>query len=106
MSYIKKEALLEHKRKMKGFDLCDEFWCEAVLCEDIRNAPAADVVEVRHGENITKNHPVDEFICSECGLIMRDCCRYEIDEDTDPPDENCYEFKFRYCPRCGIKIDD
>lgn len=68
-----------------------------------KDTPFADVVEVKHGENITSNHPVDEFICSECGLIMRDCCRYEIDEDDC--DEICYEFAFRYCPRCGTKID-
>lgn len=58
------------------------------------------------GKNISNMHPVDEFICSECGLIMRDLCRYEIDEDADPPDENCFEFEFRYCPRCGVKIED
>lgn len=56
----------------------------------------------REGENITEMHPVDEFICSECGLIMRDCCRYEI--DADDGDEICYEFAFRFCPRCGAKM--
>lgn len=53
-------------------------------------------------ENISDYHPVDEFICSKCGLIMRELQRYEIDEDTD--DENCYEFEFKYCPRCGRKV--
>ena len=67
-------------------------------------APTADVEEVRHGESISEMHYSDEFVCSECGLIMRDCCRYEIDEDADG-DESCYEFEFRYCPRCGVKMD-
>lgn len=53
-------------------------------------------------ENISDYHPVDEFICSKCGLIMRELQRYEIDEDTN--DESCYEFEFRYCPRCGRKV--
>lgn len=95
--YIDAEALKQDLIHNRSF-------YPAIVKSAIENAPTADVVEVRHGKNITKNHPVDEFICSECGLIMQDCCRYEIDEDADPPDENCYEFEFRYCPRCGVKI--
>lgn len=49
--YVDAEELLKHKRKMRGFDLCEEFWDEAVLCEDIYNAPAADVVEVVRCKN-------------------------------------------------------
>ena len=67
-------------------------------------APTADVVEVRHGKNITQKHPVDEFICSERGFITRECCRYKIDEDADG-DESLLEFEFRYCPCCGAKMD-
>ena len=44
--YIKREAVLKHKRKMQGEDWSGEFWDEAVLCEDICNIPAVDVVEV------------------------------------------------------------
>lgn len=59
----------------------------------------------RHGENLTNNHPVDEFICSECGLITRDNASWEIDEDADG-DETQYEFEIRFCPRCGVKIKE
>lgn len=31
------EKLKQHKRKMKGFDLTEEFWDYAVLVEDIDN---------------------------------------------------------------------
>ena len=44
--YIEREAVLQHKRKMSGADFGGEFWDEAVLCEDIKNIPTADVVEV------------------------------------------------------------
>ena len=54
-------------------------------------------------ENMTANHPVDEFVCSECSLITRDNARWEIDEDADG-DETQYEFAFRFCPRCGAKV--
>ena len=99
MSYIKREPLLQIAKELQGGT-----FGSPLLVRAIEDAPAEDVVEVRHGENISKNHPVDEFICSECRLIVRDCCRYEIDEDADG-DESCYEFAFRFCPRCGVKID-
>lgn len=54
------------------------------------------------GENISQMHPSDEFICEKCGIIIRDCFRYEIDEDEG--DEICYEFPYRFCPRCGMKV--
>ena len=56
----------------------------------------------KEGENISQMHPSDEFICEKCGLIIRECCRYEIDEDDG--DEICYEFPYRFCPRCGMKV--
>jgi uncharacterized protein with PIN domain len=101
MSYLNKEALLEKAREY----MRDDAFGGVRLFMEIENTAGADVVEVRHGENISEMHPVDEFICSECGLIVRDCCRYEIDEDADG-DENCFEFEFKYCPRCGVKIVD
>ena len=60
---------------------------------------AADVQEVRHGKNVTTEHPVDEFICSECGIIFKDFSEYI-------PEEDIYrEFIFKSCPNCGAKMD-
>lgn len=36
-----------HKRKMKGFDLTDEFWDYAVLTEDIENTLIEMVSEIK-----------------------------------------------------------
>lgn len=54
--------------------------------------------------NISDQHPVDEFICSECWVVIRDCQRYEYDEDSG--DLSCCEFVYRYCPMCGKRICD
>ena len=62
-----------------------------------------DVAEVKHGKNITKMHPVDEFICSQCGLILRDLTEVRIDEENE--DECYYEFEVKYCPCCGARIE-
>ena len=56
----------------------------------------------REGKNISKMHPVDEFICSECGAIFRDVPLVVIDEENE--DELYYEFEFKFCPRCGAKV--
>ena len=43
---IDANALLRHKRKMSGADFGGEFWDEAVLTSDIKNATTVDAVEV------------------------------------------------------------
>ena len=61
-----------------------------------KSAPAADVVEVRHGrflgtefEGYADERPVYfEWQCSACGCIF---------EDEEPA--------FRFCPWCGAKMD-
>ena len=69
----------------------------------IDNIPAVDAVEVVHGRNITKQHPVDEFICSVCGYVCQETHKYVYDEDAE--DWSMYEFEFNYCPNCGAKMD-
>ena len=46
MRLIDADALLQHKRKMSGADFGGEFWDEAVLASDIKNAPTVDAVPV------------------------------------------------------------
>lgn len=64
-----------------------------------QQCPAADVAKVVHGKNTTYMHPVDEFICSECGIDLTEFCRYDPEEDV------AYEYEFKYCPNCGAKMD-
>lgn len=79
-----------------------------VLADDYAYAAAklldtvstADVQEVRHGKNITKIKPVDEFECSECGFIC------EICENIYYDDCICHrEYNPEFCPNCGAKMD-
>ena len=43
---IDANSLLRHKRKMSGADFGGEFWYEAVLASDIKNATTVDAVPV------------------------------------------------------------
>ena len=73
------------------------------IIDRIKNAPTADVAEVKHGYNKTSMHPVDEFWCSECGFCCADYTETKYDEEGDYT-YSC-ECEFDYCPRCGAKID-
>ena len=60
-----------------------EHYAYSVALREIRNAPAADVAEVRHGRWI--HHEDGVFTCSECGNA----------ESNDS----------YYCRLCGAKMD-
>lgn len=67
-------------------------WHAVVMSSVIKDAPAADVVEVRHGEWEQQLRPYDdEIMCSVCGANFNII-------------DNCTE-KFDYCPNCGAKMD-
>lgn len=46
--------------------------------------------------NIAEENPVDEFVCSKCGIHLYDWIRVR--------DEDYYEYEFKYCPNCGAKV--
>ena len=84
--YLEREALL-HGMKM---DIRPPF---AV----VRDFPAADVAEVKHGKWIGKqldNFRKYEVTCSNCGWIGIE----NYDSYNEPSD-------FNYCPNCGAKMD-
>lgn len=64
-------------------DVYAQGWADAL--DNLKNAPAADVVPVRHGHWIEDG---DYQICSECG------------------EEHCWdEYRAAYCDSCGAKMD-
>ena len=68
---IDANALLRHKRKMSGADFGGEFWDEAVLASDIKNAHTVDAVEVVR--------------CRDCKHRGTDYCIFHI--KGEPADE-------------------
>ena len=82
--YIEREALLEEARKRaKAFS-------SVLIYEAIKQAPTADVVEVKYGEWIDKKFfGVNIMVCSICEC-MCEVARFE---------------NFGYCPKCGAKMD-
>ena len=78
---IDANSLLRHKRKVSGADFGGEYWDEAVLTSDIKNAPTVDAVEVlrcwkcKYHED---THVTGFEHCCLYGLTMRynDFCSY------------------------------
>ena len=87
--YIEREALISICEQIISDDwnrrTAPESWADAYECfmEEVKDHPAADVVEVRHGKWI-EDH--EFFKCSECGYL------------TD------YRLS-KFCPDCGAKMD-
>ena len=79
-----------------SYDMCDPCllysYCEGCYVHDllllIKNTPAADVAEVRHGGWIQGDYYDVGDVCSEC--------------DFDSNIDHCC---WRYCPNCGAKMD-
>ena len=108
--YIKREDVIKalenegkENQKWAGLpetiNLCTDF---SQAINVINTIPPSDVRPVEEGENITENNPVDEFVCSKCGIILEDWSRVEIDEDDG--ERTNYEYVFRFCPNCGVKL--
>ena len=97
--YIERKALVHHLE-----NCIDEVNNTNGYTEDfktclrlVKNQPAADVAEVKHGKWIGKqldNFRKYEVTCSNCDWIG-----IENYDSYDNP------FEFNYCPSCGTKMD-
>lgn len=97
--YLEKSKMKQYVKnfftglKVDG-DKFDEEDCCETICQIIDFAPAADVVEVKHGEWIERDSDYDTYYdCSVCGESF-----YFIEGS---PTDNAYA----YCPNCGTKMD-
>ena len=98
--YIEREALIEHIKDLPTwwsdgggvYEGINTKYPDGMFdCEDvvgsIENAPAADVVPVRHGRWQDNGIPESMLCeCSACGFT-------------------CGAYSFSYCPNCGTKMD-
>ena len=73
MSLIDADAVLRHKRKMSGADFGGEFWDEAVLASDIKNAPTVDAVKVVRCKDCIYSY--EEFGFIYCTFVPYGDCK-------------------------------
>lgn len=101
--YIDADKFIEYLGFENTEEERDENIYAIVRLQDFDNQITEDVQKVKHGKNLTKAHPVDEFICSECGYMTEDCTEKKYSQDGD----YCYlcEYEYKFCPNCGAKMD-
>ena len=88
MSYIKREPLLQIVKELQG-----KLFGSPLIVREIENAPAEDVIEVRHGEwKPTKTPSYFGGVIYECSL----CGAKDGDHSS---------ILGTYCWRCGAKMD-
>ena len=96
--YIERETVLERLAKVDmdtyyGFTAAVQFGVNhAIQC--IKEAPAADVVEVRHGRWMTTDAYPHHLYCSVCYKTYAKNAKWvnELDLPTN------------YCPNCGARM--
>lgn len=54
--------------------------------------------------NLSEFDSIDEFECSNCGIVLSEYQQIEIDEDDG--ERFFYDYRPKYCPNCGRKIVD
>ena len=74
-------------------------WHAVVMSSVIKDAPAADVVEVRHGEWIY-HECVSSYDGAISGYSCSECCSF-VDEEIFDSDV----FHKDFCGHCGAKMD-
>lgn len=106
MRYIDAEALLA---KQETIELPDpnggEYHIDIIHAYDVKKAPTADVVEVRHGEWVVDAYNGDEIVRTP----------YAVHEHNEPYCSLCGSYALldgkedyvpsNFCPRCGAKMD-
>ena len=101
--YIEKEAVINFiENGLNNPDKTKSFGHDAIeIMAEVRYMPAADVVEVRHGEWIETQEPLGwcDVDCAECSVCHES---WIIDEDSSIGE---YECMWHYCPNCGAKMD-
>ena len=95
------------------FDLkTKQAYCECGMGLRMFNSEESKAVQQRKKElgwldektctNLSEFDSIDEFECSNCGIVLSEYQQIEIDEDDGK--RFFYDYRPKYCPNCGRKI--
>ena len=98
--YIEREALLDifnAKADMATGTPKECFFADAKM---VGLLPAADVVEVRHGEWLPSRNGINPIRCDKCNMPA-----LFVQEQDGFGGFGFYRCPSNYCPNCGAKMD-
>lgn len=87
--YIRRDDALEITTRT-----CGDY---AAAFAEIRKLPAADVVEVVHGEWLRSDDDWNSLTTIQCSSCGEEWC-FETDDDVSL-------LNYKHCPNCGAKMD-
>lgn len=103
MAYIERDIFINNELipLVKRLDLCHPKQKKGVLMaiSKLKEAPVADVVEVRHGEWVKDRATIK---CSCCGFGMYQDGYFFMDGECFSTNNDKYTPN--YCPNCGAKM--
>lgn len=77
----------------------------ARLEESFQRATGEIAADPLPGECRNKAKPIDDFICSQCGINLVDLAFVEKEKYEDGyKDEVRYVYEPKFCPECGRKV--
>ena len=95
--YIRREdALFALRKAERGGSMTALTRLERAYAE-IREMPAADVVEVVHGEWLRSDDDWNSLTTIQCSSCGEEWC-FETDDDVSL-------LNYKHCPNCGAKMD-
>ena len=75
------------------------------LEESFQRATGEIAADPLPGKCRNKAKPIDDFICSQCGINLVDLAFVEKEEYEDGyKDEVRYVYEPKFCPECGRKV--
>lgn len=93
MSYINRDALIKKLFPLDCVDKASYSINARSVYEAIKNAPTADVAEVRHGSWVLERTPDGKPYCFHCSICDQDFSHVDI------------RTAYAYCPNCGAKMN-
>ena len=75
------------------------FVVNSAFYDAVKALPSADIPKAK---NLNTDYAsCDQFICSKCGIHLQDWVRMD-----DEYDDIVHEYEFKYCPNCGLPIEE
>ena len=109
--YLNKPELYFNSCECERYFNCCECWNQTFVDKSVDTVDKSDNTEqvnrlTRGTADVTRNlaKVSDTFICEKCGIWLEDCVKVEYDEDTE--DTAYQEYEFKFCPRCGRKVEE
>ena len=75
-----------------------------MLQELVDKAEELGWIDEKTCTNLSEFDSIDEFECSNCGIVLSEYQQIEINEDDG--ERFFYDYRPKYCPNCGRKIVD